>query len=274
LSHPQERLVEDLKIKDPELFAWLEEAVAKNIPVAYINMGSVTKLQKWSLDAITDGLKQLGCRIVWALKDEYADLATVDPRTVENFWCKAWIHQIETIAHPAIRVGMTHCGSGATQEFIGAGIPIVAFPHFGDQHYYGDLLVEMKAGIILYNKRRDFEEGPVQMTYEAPAFEGKRVLEAFRTVIDNPMYKTNMLKLQRLSQRLDGRKRLAQAVQTAYEDGNSHLIDHELAHYWTKKNCCVECMCSCLALGLIAAFIYFLVFFIQYQDIVKQYGDL
>jgi len=27
---------------------------------------------------------------------------------------------------------MTHCGFGGTLEFIAAGKPIVAFPHFGD----------------------------------------------------------------------------------------------------------------------------------------------
>jgi hypothetical protein len=44
LSHPPEKLVEELKAKDPELFEWLEEALQKNIPVAYVNMGSVSHL--------------------------------------------------------------------------------------------------------------------------------------------------------------------------------------------------------------------------------------
>jgi hypothetical protein len=67
----------------------------------------------------------------------------------------------------------------------------------------------MKAGVVLYGKRRDLEEGPVQMTYETPAFDADRVHKCFQMVIENPMYKTNMLKLQRLSQRLDGRKKIA-----------------------------------------------------------------
>ena len=96
-----------------------------------------------------------------------------------NFWVKPWILQIETIAHPAIKVGMTHMGSGATQEFIGAGVPVIAFPHFGDQHYYAELLRDMKAGVILYSKRRDFEEGPVQMEYKEPVFDGERVYNCF-----------------------------------------------------------------------------------------------
>ena len=74
---------------------------------------------------------------------------------------------------------MTHMGSGATQEFIGAGVPVIAFPHFGDQHYYAELLRDMKAGVILYSKRRDFEEGPVQMEYKEPVFDGERVYNCF-----------------------------------------------------------------------------------------------
>lgn len=268
LSHPQERLVEDLRAKDQELYDWLEEALAQNVPVAYVNMGSVSHLQPWSLKAITDGLKKLNCRVVWALREEYRKLAPEDPSQLPNFWVRPWILQIETIAHPAIKVGMTHMGSGATQEFIGAGVPVVAFPHFGDQHYYGDLLQDMKAGVVLYGKRRDYDEGPDQMVYRTPAFDGDRVHKCFEQVIENPMYKTNMLKLQRLSQRLDGRRKLVQAVLTAYEDGNDHLIDKHMSRHFNKLNCCLESVCTLLLIGLIAAFVYFLLFFIENYDLV------
>ena len=50
----------------------------------------------------------------------------------ENFWVRPWIPQVEVLAHPALKAGLTHCGFGGTLEFISAGKPIVAFPHFDD----------------------------------------------------------------------------------------------------------------------------------------------
>ena len=84
------------------------------------------------------------------------------------------------------------------------------------------------------------------------------------------MYKTNMLKLQRLSQGLDGRRKLAQAVMTAYEDGNEHLIDKHMSKHLGKLNCCLECLCTLTLLAFIGAFIFFLVFFIENYELVQN----
>ena len=73
-----------------------------------------------------DGLKKVGCRVVWSLKGR--KLPEEDP----NFWVSPWVPQVELLAHPALKAGLTHCGFGGTLEFIGAAVPIVAFPHFGD----------------------------------------------------------------------------------------------------------------------------------------------
>ena len=91
LSKPQDRLVDELKIKDPALFEWLEEAYQKKIPVAFVNMGSISHLIPWSLKAITDGLKKLNCRFVWALRDNYREMAPEDLSKLPNFWVKSWI---------------------------------------------------------------------------------------------------------------------------------------------------------------------------------------
>ena len=70
----------------------------------------------------------MGCKVVWSLKDELKIPDQADP----NFWVRPWIPQVEVLAHPALKVGLSHCGFGGTLEFIAAGKPIVAFPHFID----------------------------------------------------------------------------------------------------------------------------------------------
>lgn len=73
-----------------------------------------------------EGLKRTGYRVVWSLKDWEL------PEENANFWVSSWVPQVEVLHHPAVKVGLTHCGWGGTLEFISSGTPIVAFPHFGD----------------------------------------------------------------------------------------------------------------------------------------------
>ena len=54
---------------------------------------------------------------------------------------------MEILSHPAGQAGLTHCGWGGTTEFIMAGVPMVTFPHFGDQPMNSTMLIESGAGI-------------------------------------------------------------------------------------------------------------------------------
>ena len=101
-----------------------------NQNVVYVSLGSVAIWQYWAIHAIYDGLKKVGCRVIWSLKDEFQIPQKDDP----DFWVRPWIPQIEVLAHPALKAGLTHCGFGGTLEFIAAGKPVVAFPHFADQY--------------------------------------------------------------------------------------------------------------------------------------------
>lgn len=84
------QLVEALKQKDMDLYNWLEDAVTKNETVVYVSLGTVCQWQPWSVNAIHKGLKQLGCRVVWALKEEYQKMLEEDPSKDPNFDIKGW----------------------------------------------------------------------------------------------------------------------------------------------------------------------------------------
>ena len=63
--------MEYLQKKDIDLYNWLEEAVSNNEDIVVISLGSVCKWQPWSINAVYKGLKNIGCRVVWSLKDEW-----------------------------------------------------------------------------------------------------------------------------------------------------------------------------------------------------------
>lgn len=128
LVKSQDNLLGLLKEKHIELYNWLEDAQAKNMPVVYISIGSLCVWQQWSIDALYYGLKKLGCRVVWSIKKEFHLPVEDDP----DFWVQPWVPQVELLAHPAIKAGLSHCGWGGTMEFIAAGVPVVGWPHFFD----------------------------------------------------------------------------------------------------------------------------------------------
>lgn len=82
--------MENLKKKDIDLFNWLEEAKANNEDVVYVSLGSLVRWQKWTVNTIYQGLKNIGCKVVWGLPDKYHELFDEDPKTNPKFWIRGW----------------------------------------------------------------------------------------------------------------------------------------------------------------------------------------
>lgn len=90
-----------------------------------------------------------------------------------------WLPQVEILAHPALKVGLTHGGFGGTLEFISFGVPVVIWPHFGDQNDNSTLLVEAGAGVELCRKKKHDTTIEAMSTYKTKVFEAVNVCEAF-----------------------------------------------------------------------------------------------
>ena len=105
----------------------MNKAYEQNIPIVYISIGSECKWQEWSIKAMYEGLKAVNCKVIWALKDPFKL-----PEENENFWASPWLPQIECLAHPGMKAGVSHMGMGGTLEFISCGVPIVTWPHAED----------------------------------------------------------------------------------------------------------------------------------------------
>jgi UDP:flavonoid glycosyltransferase YjiC (YdhE family) len=84
-------MMESLKQKDIELFNWLEEALKNKEEVVYISIGSIAYWQLWSIDAIYNGLKQVGCKVIWALKEDW--YTKIDKTIMKDpkFWIRPFV---------------------------------------------------------------------------------------------------------------------------------------------------------------------------------------
>lgn len=54
---------------------------------------------------------------------------------------------------------MHQCGFGNCLDFISAGVPVVAFPHFGDQPYNAQNILDSEIGVSLFWHWAALKEG-------------------------------------------------------------------------------------------------------------------
>lgn len=66
-----------------------------------------------------------------------------------KYWVSNWLPQVELLAHPGVKGGITHCGLGGSLEFVYSGVPCLTFPHFGDQGQNARNLIEGGAALPL-----------------------------------------------------------------------------------------------------------------------------
>jgi len=163
--------------------------------VIYLSLGSVCSWVAWEVDVLYNGLKEMGYKVVWSMKNPEFLPVQDDP----DFYISPWVPQVELLAHPAIKAGLTHCGLGGVLEFSSAAVPIAAFPHFMDQSYNTSAMVGRKCGLSLIPPRKAFRNIKMENQFDEPMFTKDKVKEVFKELVENPVYKKNMLEMKRKS---------------------------------------------------------------------------
>ena len=97
-----------------------------------------------------EGLKKVNCKVIWSLRAPNKLHEEGNP----NFWASPWLPQIECLAHPGMKAGVSHMGMGGMLEFISCGVPLITWPHAEDQPYNAKCIIDNNAGIPLWTKER------------------------------------------------------------------------------------------------------------------------
>ena len=133
-----------------------------------------------------------------------------------------WLPQNDLLAHPKVKLFVTHCGNNGQMEALYHGVPMVGVPVFGDQF--------LNAKRIVYNDYgRAFDIG------NEPA---EKLAELIREVIMNSSYSENIKRASRIFRdRPDTpRSRAAFWVKHVMKYGSRHLRsyanDMPLYQYW------------------------------------------
>ncbi|XP_065332518.1 UDP-glucosyltransferase 2-like [Cloeon dipterum] len=146
--------------------------------VIYFSMGSVvqgSQMPKDKLNALLGAFSDLPQRVIFKWETDEM------PGRPKNVKIGKWLPQQAILAHPNIRLFITHGGLLSTQEAAYHGVPLVGIPFFGDQQLN-----------VAKSARMGFAVG-----LDFNTLSKQSVLQAIKTVVNNPSFLKNAQDLKR-----------------------------------------------------------------------------
>ncbi|XP_045735398.1 UDP-glucuronosyltransferase 2A2 isoform X1 [Mirounga angustirostris] len=145
--------------------------------IVVFSLGSMVKnLKDEKANLIASAFAQIPQKVLWKYKGKKPDTLGANTRLYD------WIPQNDLLGHPKTKAFITHGGTNGIYEAIYHGVPMVGVPMFADQP---DNIAHMKA------KGAAVEVNINTMTSED-------LLNALRTVINEPSYKENAMRLSKI----------------------------------------------------------------------------
>ncbi|XP_062054755.1 UDP-glucuronosyltransferase 2B13-like [Lepus europaeus] len=145
--------------------------------VVVFSLGSmITNMTEERTNVIASALAQLPQKVLWRFEGKIPDTLGSNTRLYK------WIPQNDLLGHPKTKAFITHGGANGVFEAIYHGVPMVGLPLFGDQ-----------PDNILYMKTKG---AAVKLDWKTMS--SADLLNALKTVINDPSYKENAVRLSRI----------------------------------------------------------------------------
>ncbi|KAK9891307.1 hypothetical protein WA026_013614 [Henosepilachna vigintioctopunctata] len=165
--------MQNVKPLPPNLKHFLDSATEGAI---LFSMGSALKIEnsfrKDQKEAILKVFSKLApMKIVFKSEIDF-------PVVPKNVMISNWLPQNDVLAHPNIKLFISHCGRGGLTEAVTHGVPILGIPFFADQNENVDFASE--AGFAIKLKPKDL----TQETFDS----------TLKELLSNPKYAANVKK--------------------------------------------------------------------------------
>ncbi|XP_067012865.2 UDP-glycosyltransferase UGT5 [Anabrus simplex] len=164
--------------------------------VIYFSMGSLIKadtLSESRRQALVEAFAELPQRVLWKWDSD------VLPGQPKNVKIAKWMPQFDILNHPNVKLYIGHGGQLGVIEAAHCGVPMIAIPMLGDQD----------------SNIRHLELAGMAIRLSYWSLSKESVLGAIRTIVTDPSYKENAMKVSR-----------------AYHDRPMSAMD--TAVYWTE----------------------------------------
>eukprot|EP01018_Ginkgo_biloba_P011666 Gb_10873 [translate_table: standard] len=155
-------------IDEKQCLEWLNSKPPAS--VLYVSFGSEVGPSEEEIRELAYGLEAAQKPFIWVLQaghhhphhQEEAEEQDLLPAGFEHrlegrgLIIRGWAPQLLILSHPSTGGFLSHCGWNSTVESIGHGVPLLAWPIRGDQHYNAKLLVaELKVAAMIHMPKDD-----------------------------------------------------------------------------------------------------------------------
>ncbi|XP_064626250.1 UDP-glucuronosyltransferase 1A8-like [Lineus longissimus] len=140
---------------------------------------------------------QIEQRIIWKTTKTY------DEQIPKNVKIVKWLPQNDLMAHPSIKLFITHCGNNGQLEALFHGVPMLGFPIYGDQPYNTERMVYKGYGLGM----------------DIHSFTTKELTNNIKEIITNTKYTEAIKKASKIQRTLPDPR-----------DTSAFWIDHVITH--------------------------------------------
>jgi gallate 1-beta-glucosyltransferase len=152
---------------------WLDTQAPKS--VIYISLGSIVTFTREEMTDMAHELLANGRPFLWVVRPDCRELLpdgfleVVEGRGM----VVAWSPQDSVLNHAAVGCFLTHCGWNSVLETLTAGVPVLAYPQWGDQVTDAKFLVDIyKVGVRLNSPvERNALHAAIETVMDGPSAE-------------------------------------------------------------------------------------------------------
>ncbi|CAN6720294.1 unnamed protein product [Malus baccata var. baccata] len=165
----------DAAAAEEDCLSWLDKQPSRS--VVFLCFGSRGSLPAIQLKEIAKALEASGQRFLWVVKKPPVDEKTKQVVGVDDFdlegvlpegflertkdrgmVVKSWAPQAEVLKKESVGGFVTHCGWNSVLEAVVAGVPMIAWPLYAEQHLNRNVMAtDMEIAIAV--EQRDEEDG-------------------------------------------------------------------------------------------------------------------
>lgn len=114
--------------------------------VIYFSLGSNVKsiyLPEDKKNVLIRTFSKLPYKVLWKFEDNQLE------GKPENVKINKWLPQQDVLRHPNIKLFITQAGLQSMEEAVTNGIPLLALPFMGDQHFNAKSIEKLGVGLAL-----------------------------------------------------------------------------------------------------------------------------
>ncbi|KAF0712807.1 Aste57867_4673 [Aphanomyces stellatus] len=190
--------------------------------VIYICFGSLSYIEVWQAMAIIVGLtnpNDPAYRVLWMLpNDQRSSLPPTLPPTFRIKVMGASFPHLKVLAHPSVKLVISHCGMVSAQEALVFGKPVLCLPFLVDQPDVAARVVDAGAGLML----------------DKTHFSAEEVRQKAHFLLRNETYARNAARVGAALRSAGGINRVVDIIESTLKYGSAHLATVDLKLPWHK----------------------------------------